>query len=839
MKKHFYLLIAAVMALLFSFAACGGDDDVKVKGVSLNKAATSIAVNASETLTVTFEPENPKNKTVSWASSNTSVATVTDNGSVRGVAQGTSNITVTTEQGDFKATCVVTVFIPPPTGVALSKTSTELTAGLDERLTATVAPAGANQTVTWQSSNHAVASVFSEGNGDGSVTVIAVGAGTASVTAKASNGVESAPCVVTVRPNVIVAAGVIVSPPTINLMAAVSGLTPDSDTTVQLDAAIDPPNAPAGSIVWSASDPAKATVSSTGLVRTLAGATGNVEITASMPGAESGKCVVTITPVIRVTSITVTPSSQTIDAGQTAQLTAAVAPANAHYPSYTWSSSDDSIATVSGTGLVTARADGSVIIRATTRDGNHIGSCNLTINKVYASAVAISPRTAEVLPGASRQLAANFTPSFGGYDTINWTSSNTSRVTIIPDGAGRTATITGVSLGDSTITVTAVANGVTLPPATCVVSVVSQLSTPDIFIAGSYEFQLPLWGQITESGPSSAWLDPTIYDYGEALAIAVNQNGDLYIAGWDDHDSDPYWGDPQPVVWIGADHHHVALHHPHGFEDGSGYARGIAAWPNGDIIICGEYGWFYQTDEAPVVWRSPNYETSYQELPHDVGGGTAYAVAVAENGDWFVAGQDYDNDLGYYHAEVWKNGVKTELTPPGAFASRAFGIATSGNNVYIVGWEIGDGENYVHPCIWTSTNGGVSYTMQILPTENVTGIDAVCWAVAVSDSNVFVGGYEIYNGYLAATVWVNGVAYYPAGTVIQHVEEGYDTEVLGMTAFGGKGYAAGWDKEGHMIVWELGTDGTITPTLVPAPQDEYVDITEGHIRPEAITSKAR
>lgn len=85
-----------------------GGTTVSVTGVSLNKNSTSITVGGAETLEATVAPSNATNQGVSWSSSNTSIATVT-NGTVRGVAEGSATITVTTSDGGFTATCAVTV----------------------------------------------------------------------------------------------------------------------------------------------------------------------------------------------------------------------------------------------------------------------------------------------------------------------------------------------------------------------------------------------------------------------------------------------------------------------------------------------------------------------------------------------------------------------------------------------------------------------------------------------------------------------------------------------------------------------------------------------------------
>ena len=83
--------------------------DVPVTGVGLTPSTVSIAKDATKKLKATVTPDNATDKVVSFASSNTSVATVNGNGVVTGVAAGTATITVTTHDGSFTDTCAVTV----------------------------------------------------------------------------------------------------------------------------------------------------------------------------------------------------------------------------------------------------------------------------------------------------------------------------------------------------------------------------------------------------------------------------------------------------------------------------------------------------------------------------------------------------------------------------------------------------------------------------------------------------------------------------------------------------------------------------------------------------------
>jgi uncharacterized protein YjdB len=163
-------------------------------GVSLNKTSTTLAIGGTETLTATVLPASA-NQSVTWSSSSTSVARVSDAGVVTAVSAGTATITATTEDGGFRATCAVTV-APADiavTGVSLSHTTLSLKPNATQQLTATIAPTTAtNKNVTWSSSNTSVATVSATG------LVTAKTAGTATITVTTQDGNKTATCVVTV-----------------------------------------------------------------------------------------------------------------------------------------------------------------------------------------------------------------------------------------------------------------------------------------------------------------------------------------------------------------------------------------------------------------------------------------------------------------------------------------------------------------------------------------------------------------------------------------------------------------------------------------------------------------
>ena len=113
------------------------DKSVPVTGVSLNKFMAKIEAGKTLQLTVTVSPADATNKSVSWKSSNTKVATVDKNGKVTAIGAGSASITVTTNSGGKKATCKVTVTQPiKATKITLTKTNVAYTgSALQPRIT--------------------------------------------------------------------------------------------------------------------------------------------------------------------------------------------------------------------------------------------------------------------------------------------------------------------------------------------------------------------------------------------------------------------------------------------------------------------------------------------------------------------------------------------------------------------------------------------------------------------------------------------------------------------------------------------------------------------------------
>jgi len=340
-----------------------------VTGVSLNKSSLELTEGDSETLTATITPDNATNKKVTWSSSNSSVATVSE-GKITAVKAGTATITVKTEDGSKTAECKVTVKakVYAVTGVSLNKSSLELTEGDIETLTATIAPSNAtNKNVTWSSSNSSVATVS-----EGKITAVKVG--TATITVKTEDGSKTAECKVTVKAKVYAVTGVSLNKSSLELTEG------NSET---LTATIAPDNATNKKVTWSSSNSSVATVSE-GKITAVKAGTATITVKTE-DGGKTAECKVTVkAKSYNVTGVTLNTASLVLMTNDTETLVATIEPDYAKNKSVTWSSSDESIATVSSNGVVKGVKMGNAVITVKTEDGGYTATCDVAVVDISA-----------------------------------------------------------------------------------------------------------------------------------------------------------------------------------------------------------------------------------------------------------------------------------------------------------------------------------------------------------------------------------------------------------------------------------------------------------------------
>lgn len=169
-------------------------EQVAVTGMTLEKKSIEVEKGKTEAINAIITPENATRKAITWTSSDTNVATVT-NGVVKGISAGTAIITATTKDGNFTDTCEVTVTQNAVTGIRISEKLIDLGMGYKKQITATVMPDDAtDKSVEWTSENPEIATVSDNG------TITGKSYGRTVVTATTTDGGYTAKCVVRVKP---------------------------------------------------------------------------------------------------------------------------------------------------------------------------------------------------------------------------------------------------------------------------------------------------------------------------------------------------------------------------------------------------------------------------------------------------------------------------------------------------------------------------------------------------------------------------------------------------------------------------------------------------------------
>ena len=256
--------------------------DVPVTGVSVSPSVASIEINESVTLSETVSPSNATNKSVSWSSSNTSIAVVNSAGVVTGVAEGSAVITVATTDGGFSAQTDISVTDSevPVTGVSVSPTLASIEINGMVTLSETVSPTNAtDKSVSWSSNNTAVATV----NGSGVVTGVAEGMAT--ITVSTTDGGFMAQAEINVTSYEVPVTGVSVSPTIVSI---------EIDETVTLSETVSPTNATDKSVNWSSNNTSVATVNGSGVVTGVAEGIAAITVTTT-DGGFTAEAEVTVT----------------------------------------------------------------------------------------------------------------------------------------------------------------------------------------------------------------------------------------------------------------------------------------------------------------------------------------------------------------------------------------------------------------------------------------------------------------------------------------------------------------------------------------------------------------
>ena len=193
-------------------------------------------------------------------------------------------------------------------------------------------------------------------------------------------------------------------------------LTLDPEDTCALHATVNPANATDKTVTWSSSDVKVATVDASGKVS--AKAAGSATITAKAGGKSASVKVTVKTPVVPVSSVSLSGGTSSLEVGGSTQFTATVAPANATDRKVTWSSSDAKVATVDTNGKVSAKAAGTVTVTA--KAGGKTASVKVTVtapkpNVSFTDVSGSTPHSQDILWLAGAGVSTGYANSDGSF----------------------------------------------------------------------------------------------------------------------------------------------------------------------------------------------------------------------------------------------------------------------------------------------------------------------------------------------------------------------------------------------------------------------------------------
>lgn len=314
----------------------------------------------------------------------------------------------------------------------------------------------------------------------------------------------------------------------------VTGISLDKETMTimatysdTLTANLLPADASNQKITWSSSNSSIASVSGSGLTAEIsAKKPGTVTITAkTVDGNLTATCEVTVSEnTTPISSIAIEPGSVKILGGDSTSLTAIVKPDNAFSTDVTWSSSDEAVASVTGSGktvTLTAGIDGNATITATAADGQ-TATCEVTVSDISVEAIEVMEAAVAVKAGDTYPLTAAIAPTNATNQTVTWVSADESIAKVKVNGVN--ATLEGVSAGTTTVTVTTQDGGFTASVAVTVTeNDVTNAMTLDITEMNLILYQSFNITALFENAPETVTWTSSNKDLVEILDVAGNQ----------------------------------------------------------------------------------------------------------------------------------------------------------------------------------------------------------------------------------------------------------------------------------------------------------------------------
>ncbi len=487
----------------------GATDKLTVKAAAATVALTAItdaplAVGGTLTLTATTDPAAGLDPdALDWGITDvtgTNVASFSLNAekrdaTVKALNVGTAIISVTargdgTDATKRKASYTVTVTDAQVTitSMGLDKSALTLGVGKSEKLNVSITPANAtNKTITWSIKRVTDADGAAVKAEDFSKYVTVDANGTVSAIKECSAAVVQAktndPLLGDDSKQIIDTCTVkVIAIPVQSITLSANSLELSRASSAQLLATVYPSDATYANVSWMSLDTSVATVDATGRVTVLAQTAANkdkktVIIRATATSGVTADCKITVKDGNPVTELSLSDTVLAMNIGDTQKLVATVGPSNATDKTVSFTSNNQSVATVSADGTVTAVAPGSAVITVVTNgrtDANKelTKMCTVNVTNVSVGSLILSNNTLSMIAGDSATVTASIYPANSTIKSVTWTSSDKNVATVT---GGK---ITGVGKGIAIIR--ALANDGSGAYADCIVSVAARIAATSV-----------------------------------------------------------------------------------------------------------------------------------------------------------------------------------------------------------------------------------------------------------------------------------------------------------------------------------------------------------------------
>ena len=480
-----------------------------VTSIKLNIEDLTVKIGTKIYLTATVSPSYSDDKTIVWTSSDNSIATVADDGTVEAVSSGSCVISAINPDSKVTATCTINVVnvLQPVTQVALSDNEKRVRVGTSFFLYGKVSPDNADDpSLMWSSSDNNVATVEQDGK------VTAVAEGTCTITAINQESGKYDTCVVT----------------------CVNVLTPITEITLNetnkklklgndfyLIATVLPEDTDDRSIQWSSSDMNIATVDEMGKVTAVSPGVCTITATNLATGVYA-ECKVTCVKVLNpIESITLNETDITVRKDSTYSLYATFTPEDTDDAILVWSSDNENIATVEN-GKVIPVNEGICTITVKNEYSNVSATCKVTVIE-SVSEVLLNTYYQNMIKDTKFVLIPTIVPDTAVNKNVSFISSDTNVATVDSNGV-----VSAINGGVCEIVVTSEDGKKTAKCTIVVTEYVSSIELSDEFKyinkGASYTFTAKV-GTETASNKNIVWAssDPNVVEINQ-FGVAIGHN---------------------------------------------------------------------------------------------------------------------------------------------------------------------------------------------------------------------------------------------------------------------------------------------------------------------------